>query len=241
MKYHLMIACLCSLPIVSAILSSHPAVGYAILQSQQESTNQSFNQAEEIRALVVGAPVEREISGSNKHAYKLSLRAGEFVQASLQHNGINAIALLHGADGKILQDFVDPVYENRARTILFIAQSDSDYYITVRPRYKDSPSGRYQFTLEVVRPATETDRMRARATQITEDANRTLRRAYVVNQENAQTITMKLEEALKLWRLLDDNLEAGKIFLSLGRMNDRAGEYAKALKFYEKALTLFPR
>src|SRR5262249_4306496 len=240
MKYHLMIACLCSLPIGSAILSSQPAVGYAILQSQQESTNQSSNQSEEIRALVVGATVEREISGSNKHTYKLSLRAGEFVQASLQQNGINAIALLHGSDGKILQDFVDPVYENRARTILFIAQTDNDYYLLVRPRYKDSPAGRYQLTLEAVRPATETDQIRVRAWNITEDANRTERKAYAVNQEEAQKITGKLEEALILWRRLNDSPETGKIFRSLGRVNYRAGDYTKALEFYDKALSLFP-
>jgi len=236
MKHRLMIACLCSLPVGFSILSTR-LIGAATFQSQQ----QSINQSEDARTLTPGASVEREISGANRHTYRLSLRAGEFVHASVQHKGINAIALLYGSDGKIIQDFVDPVYEDRTRTILFIAQSDSDYYLLVRPRYKDSPSGRYQLTLEAVRPATETDQIRVRAWNITEDANRTQRKAYVVNQDEAQKITEKLEEALKLWRLLDDRLEVGKIFLSLGAVNRRAGEYAKALDFYEKALPLFPQ
>jgi CHAT domain-containing protein/Tfp pilus assembly protein PilF len=241
MKYHLMIACLCSLPVGLSTFSTRPAAGATALQSQQSSNQPGNALAEDIRTLAPGAPVEREISGDDKHFYKLSLRAGDFVQASVQQKGVNAIALLYGSDGKILQDFVDPVYENRARTILFIAQSDSDYYINVRPRFKEAPSGRYQLTLEVVRPATETDRMRVRAWSLTEDANRTSRRAYVITSEDAQKITEKLEEALKLWRLLDDDLEVGKCFRSLGWMNNRAGEYTKALEFYEKALPLFPQ
>jgi CHAT domain-containing protein/tetratricopeptide (TPR) repeat protein len=240
MKYLLMIACLFSLPVGLSILSTRPAAGAAMLQSQQSSNQSGDNQAEDIRPLALSDQVEREISGAAKHIYKLSLRAGVYVQASVQHKGINAIALLYGSDGKILQDFVDPVYENRARTILFIAQSDNDHYILIRPRSKDSPVGRYQLTLEAVRPATETDQIRVRAWNITEDANRTERRAYVVNQEEAQKITGKLEEALKLWRLLDNNLETGKIFLSLGRLNYRAGDYTKALEFYDKALPIFP-
>ncbi len=234
MKRHLMIACLCSLPVGLSAFSTRPPRA-ATLHSQQSS-----NQSEDVRPLVLGVPVEREISGANRHIYKLSLRAGDYVQASIQQKGINAIALLHGSDGKILQDFVDPVYENRSRTILFIAQSGGDYYLLVRPRYKDSPAGRYQMTLEAVRPATETDQIRVRAWNITEDANRTERRSHVINREEAQKITVKLEEALKLWRLLDDKLEIGNIFLSLGRLHYRAGDYAKAMEFYDKALPLFP-
>ena len=234
MKFRLMIACLCSLPVGLSALSTHFDAGARTPQSQQ-----SPNPTEDIRPLGAGAPVEREISGTDTHIYKLSLRAGEFAHASVQHKGINAIALLRGPDGKLIHEFVDHVYENRVRTILFIAESDGDYYLLIRPRHKDSPAGRYQLALEVVRPATEADQIRVRATRITEVATRMLSKAYVVNQEEAEKITGKFEEALKLWRLLDDNQEVGKIFLSLGMVNYRAGDYTKALEFYEKALPLF--
>ncbi|HEX5080529.1 MAG TPA: tetratricopeptide repeat protein, partial [Blastocatellia bacterium] len=254
MKYHLKIACLCSLLAGIATFSPRQDAGASTIQSQQSPNppNQSggaqtgkkqvrYFEAKDVRTLAIGAPVEREISGADRHVYKLSLRAGDYVEASVQHKGINAIALLHGSDGKILQDFVDPVYENRTRTILFIAKSDSDYSIVIRPRFKDSPAGRYVLTLEAVRPADETDQTRVRAWNITEDANRTMRKAYVISREDAEKITGKLEGALKLWRQLDDNLEAGKIFMSLGRLNYLTGEYAKALEFYEKSLPIFPR
>lgn len=195
---------------------------------------------EEVRTLEPTAPVEREISGATKHIYKLSLAVGQFVQATVQQKGTNAIVLLHDSTGKVLQDFVDPVYENRTRKVLFIAQSDGDYYLDVRLRQKNSPSGRYLLTLEVVRPATELDQIRVRAAHITEDANRTLRRSYAINSEEAQKIAEKLEEALKLWHRLDESLEIGKIFISLGTMNQRAGNYTKALEFFEKALPHFP-
>ena len=241
MKYYLMIACLYSLPIGLAMFSLQSvAANLQSQQSQQQATSQAFNPTEDVRPLIPETPVEREISGSNKHIYQVSLKAGQFVQASLQQKGIDAIVLLYGSNGKILQDFVDPVYENRTRNILFIAQSDSDYYLVVRPRQKDSPSGRYIFTLELLRSATENDKNHVRASQITEDANRTLRRANAINLEDAKKINEKFEEAIKLWNILGDNLEIGKCLQSTGILYRRAGEYSKALEFYEKSLPYFP-
>ncbi|HEY8458827.1 MAG TPA: tetratricopeptide repeat protein, partial [Blastocatellia bacterium] len=233
MKNRLIIAFLCSLLIASTTLSLQPAAGEAAVRSPQQS--------QDIRTLAPGDPVEREISGADNHIYKLSLSSGDFVQASLQQKGINAIALLYSSEGKILQDFVDPVYENRTRIILFTVNSGGEYYLMVRPRYKDSPAGRYRLTLEAVRPATETDLIRARASNIAESANRAMRRTPVITPEEERKISGKLQEALALRLQLGDNLEAGNIFLSLGKVNCLTGEYAKALEFFEKALSLFPQ
>ncbi len=231
-----MLVYLCILSMGSVMLSLHPVADAAMHQSPQ-----SPNQPEEVRMLVPDVPVEREISGAIRHPYQVSLIAGQFLEATLQQKGIDAIVLLHGSDGKIIKDFVEPVYENRVRKILFIAQSAGNYYLIIRPRQKDSPSGRYQLALEVVRTATESDQMRVRATDITEEANRSVRRASVLSMEEAQNITVKFEEAIKLWRHLEDSQMIGFNFLSLGIVNDRIGDYPKALEFYEQALPLFPQ
>lgn len=196
-------------------------------------------QAEEIRPLAPGLKIAREISGGEKHIYRISLTAGQFIQASLRQKGIDGIALIYNSTGKLLDDFTEPVSEGAVTKIVFIAQSDGDYHLLVRPRLKDAPSGQYQLTLDVVRPATEQDKILVRATIITKGANQTLRRTGALSGELSSTLTAKFEEALQLWRLLDDQEMIGECFLSLGNLNIRAGELTKALEFYEKALPLF--
>src|SRR5262249_40053571 len=79
MKYLLMIACLCSLPLWSAMPSP---------------------QSEDDRTLAPGAPIEREISVRQSHYYRIGLTAGQFVQAFVQQKGREVLATLLGPDGR---------------------------------------------------------------------------------------------------------------------------------------------
>ncbi|MGH9846122.1 MAG: CHAT domain-containing protein, partial [Blastocatellia bacterium] len=151
------------------------------------------------------------------------------------------IVTLLGADGQRLDEYSEPVYENRIRKILFIANSDGNYHLLLRPRLKDGAPGHYQLRVEIVRPATEPDQIRVRATQITKDANYTLGNVNPLSIEEAPKVAGKLEEALQLWQSLGDLRMVGESFLSLGNVNHRIGEFTKALGFYEKALALFPQ
>ncbi len=237
MKYHLMIACLCALPVGSAMLSSQPAADAARLQSQQQSPQQS----EDVRMLVPGTPVEEEISGRQTHPYRIPLSTGQFFQAFIQQKGIDVVVILVGPDKQKLDEFSEPVYENRIRKILFIAKSDGEYHLLLRPRLKDGAPGRYQLTVQTVRPATEQDQILVRATQITKAATYTLGNVNAPSIEEASKVAEKLEEALHLWQSLGDTQMVGESLLSLGIVNHRTGEYTKALAVYEKALPLFPQ
>ena len=191
--------------------------------------------------LTPGAPIELEISGRQTHPYRIALAAGQFFQAFIQQKGIDVLVILVGPDKRKLEEFSEPVYENRIRKVLFIAKSDGDYHLLVRPRLKDGAPGRYQLTVETVRPATEQDQILVRAAQITKDANHTLGNVNALSIEESSKVAEKFEEALQLWQSLGDIHMVGESILSLGVVNHRAGEYAKALAFYEKALPLFPQ
>lgn len=194
----------------------------------------------EISLLVPGTIVEREISAGQAHSYHITLSAGQFFAASIRQKGIEVFALLQGSDGRQLDEFSEPVYENIPRKILFIANADGVYQLIIRPRLKDVPPGNYELNVETVRPATEPDRTLVRATQITKEANQILGRATALSAEEAPQVTAKFEEALRLWQSLGETRQIPESFLSLGIVNHRIGEYAKALEFYEKALPLFP-
>jgi CHAT domain-containing protein/tetratricopeptide (TPR) repeat protein len=202
-------------------------------------TMRSGRQAEEIRPLLPGPGVEREISAATRHLYRIALEAGEYVEASLDQNGIEVVALVNDAEGRTICEFVEPAAGNGTRKILFVAQSGGDHYLLVRPRLKDGAPGRYRLTLETQRPATEPDKIRARATRLTNETSQSLRKSITPSGEDAASLSVKIEEAIQLWRALDETGMVGEGLLSLGIVSQRTGELTKALGFYEQAMPLF--
>lgn len=231
------------LPLITA------AVGAAVIASTLRSPLSTVRadaihlarQGEEIHPLVLGRQIEREISGGTRHIYKVSLSAGQFFRATIQQKGVDVIVLLHDSTGKKLDEFSEPVYENRERSVLFIAPSDDDYHLLVRPRLKEAPVGRYQITVNVVRPATESDQIRARASQLMKDTSQALARVPPPSVEETAKMAGQFEEALSLWRGLGDSLKIGESLLNLGIVNTRIGEYSKSLAFFEQAIPYFPQ
>ncbi|MBO0721149.1 MAG: hypothetical protein J2P41_10020, partial [Blastocatellia bacterium] len=71
MKYHLMIAFLCSLPVGLSTFSVHP-------------TGRVHQQSEEVRTLTSGAPVEREISGGQSQVWQINLSSGDYLRLTVR-------------------------------------------------------------------------------------------------------------------------------------------------------------
>src|SRR5262245_18339681 len=83
MKYHLMIACLCVLPVGLSALSARPG-GAETLQSP---LNQSPPQSEDVSMLTAEAPIERELSGGQIHSYQIALSAGDYLRIVITSRG----------------------------------------------------------------------------------------------------------------------------------------------------------
>lgn len=88
--------------------------------------------------------------------------------------------------------------------------------------------------------ASEQDQTRLRAAQLLKEARASLEKPPPLSDEEAQQCLAKLEEALRLWQLLDDRLMIGDTLLDTGLLHSRRFDYAKAMEFYEHSLPLFP-
>jgi len=198
------------------------------------------SQQNEATALAPGAPVEREISGRQTHTYRINLATGQFIQASVQQQGVEVIVSLLGPDGQKLNEFDEPVGESANREIVFITQSDGDYQFVVRPSRENAPVARYRIKVEIARPATEQDRVRARATQLVKEARMAYWKVAPLSAEEAENFANKFEEALRLWQSLDDGWMVAETLLDLGILKSKRFEYSGALELYDKALQLFP-
>ena len=211
------------------------------LSERESSASQSQRQPDETMTLAPGAPVDREVSERQTHSYRIALNAGQFVQAFVQQKGKEVLATLLGPDGQKLDEYNEPIGENEKREILFIAQSDGDYRLIISSHKKETSPAPYQVCVEAVRPATERDRTRARATQLVKEARYVYWRMTPIGNDEMRKFAGKFEEAMRLWESLDDQWMVGETLLDLGILKMKSGEYTKAMEYYERSLPFFPQ
>ena len=190
--------------------------------------------------LTAGAPVERDLVPGQSHTFRFTLTSGQFVQAAVQQQGERLSVSLVGPAGEKLAEYDEPVSETMRREIAFVASSDGDYQLIVRPESEKAHATRYSIVIEIIRPALESDRKRVRATQLVKEGRYSFWRMRTLTSEEAAGYSAKFEEALLLWQSLDDKWMVAETFLDLGVLNTRMLDYPHALQYYESALPLFP-
>src|SRR6266513_1753077 len=60
---------------------------------------------QEVTALELGKPIERELAVEQRHSYQITLAAGQYARAVLEQRGIDAVVRLIGEDGISVIDF----------------------------------------------------------------------------------------------------------------------------------------
>jgi CHAT domain-containing protein/Tfp pilus assembly protein PilF len=228
---------LIGLAVVAVLIASALPTSLASLGAR---ANEVPQQAEDIRQLAPGSMIEREISGGETHTYRITLATGQFFQGGLQQTGLEVVMSLVGSDGQNLGEFDEPIGENAKRKILFIAKSDGEFRLIVRRPKNDAPLARYQILVEAVRYATEEDQMRVRATQLVKEARYVYWKVTPFSKDELRRFGEKFEEAMQLWKSLNDSWMVGETLLDLGITYGKMGEFTRALEFYQEALPLFP-
>ncbi len=121
MKYHLLIVCLCSLPIGLSTQLTRPTAAtvrdpremyrrlsnlrrldYGAAQLSSSGLVMKPPQVGQPTVLAPGAPVEREMSGARRHLYQITLEAGQCLKIIAEQRGADISLTLNDHDGKQL-------------------------------------------------------------------------------------------------------------------------------------------
>src|SRR5215475_1938447 len=237
MKYHLMIACLCSLPIASATLSSKPVSDAATDQSQQQSPNHSENvRPDDVRTLAPGVTVEREISGRQTHMYRIALDAGQFALVQVEQRGAETLLTADGPDGKEFA-FVDLRIGGKGIEPLgIVAEAAGDYILKVRsenPKVATGGAAGYEVKISELRAATEQDRARLKAQTLCYEA-RTLSSEKAL--ESKRKAVRLYQEALPLWRQIPEPSWESAVLSRLGILHIELTEFGQAKDYFSRAV-----
>jgi CHAT domain-containing protein/uncharacterized protein HemY len=187
----------------------------------------------EIRPLISGQSVEREIAGGESHAYQISLTAGQFVRVVVEQKGVDVALVLAVPDGKKGGE-VNVTLAGGLESLSAEAAASGEHRLTISAIGSAPLTGSYQVQVEV-KAASAQDKQRLVAEGL-------LAEAVKSNQQGAaaaETALQKATEALRLWREMGDRYwEAVTVHL-IGQTYLSAEKYEKAVESYNQALSIW--
>ena len=202
---------------------------FALPQSEAAPHAQSEN-----ATLESDKPIERSISGDESHSYTLTLTAGQYAHVLVNQRGVDAVVTVYGPEGGKLFEIDSPNLNHGPEPVSLLANPPGTYRIVVQSQTK--PLGRYEIKLDAIRKATQQDRSRVAAQQLSADA-RALR-----NQRTEQSYEQAIEKhlaAVAIWRSLDDKEMLASTLHQAGWLYGDIAQYQKALDCYAQAEAIY--
>lgn len=99
---------------------------------------------EQASALSLYSPVERQLTGAQRHLYTLGLKHGQIAEVVVEQRGIDVVVAVSAPDGKRLFEVDTPTGAQGDEKVVIAAEQAGDYRIEVRGLDPQSPPGKYR-------------------------------------------------------------------------------------------------
>ena len=224
-------------------VSSADAVHFRSRTEQSGNTSSALRAAGSVATqsespeLTQGRPVEREIAGGESHSYRITLKAGQYLNVTAEQRVDVEIKLL-APDGKLLAA-IDWQGKDASESLWALMESPGDYRLEVVLPNKLAKTGQYVVKIEKIgewQDATPREKNIVTAHKLFLEASklRDERKA-----ESLQNALATYNKSLLLWRGERDLLGEANTLNEMGFLHSRLGEREKALGYYQQALALF--
>jgi CHAT domain-containing protein/Tfp pilus assembly protein PilF len=190
--------------------------------------------ADEELSLEPGKPVERELSGGQSHFYKITMTSGQYLQVTVNQQGIDALVAVFAPDGKKVGEADMEKATVRSETISAIAEATGAYRVEVRSAERTDQTGRYEVKIEELREATAKDKYRVAADSLFREAELLMEGTLEAKRKGVE----KYYEALDLYRKAGDRKREAETLNNVGLVYHSLGETQKALDKFNEALPL---
>jgi CHAT domain-containing protein len=185
-------------------------------------------------SLQLNKPIERSLRQDEAHSYTLTLDANQYAYLVVDQRDVDVVVAIYGPDGAKIVQVDSPNYNRGPEHLSFVAGTAGMHRLEVRSG--DIATGRYEVCLTQLRTATREDQSRFVAQKTWEEA-KTLR-----NKRKAESYYQAIEkyqEAVKLWRVLNEELRLAFALHEVGWIYGDIGQYQKALDSYAEASALY--
>jgi CHAT domain-containing protein/Tfp pilus assembly protein PilF len=187
-----------------------------------------------VTRLGLNTPLEREMSGTQKHVYQVPLAERQYAKFMVEQRGIDVVVRLLGPDEKVILELDGESRLEGQEILEVVAGSAGDYKVEIGAKYKLLPAGRYEIRLADLRAATEKD-------SSLEEARRLLWQArQAFNAGNAGEAAKLGEKSLRLREetLGPDHVVVSDVLFNLGLYYRNVGDVPKAEELYLRSLAI---
>ncbi|MDT7778630.1 MAG: hypothetical protein QOC99_1142 [Acidobacteriota bacterium] len=191
----------------------------------------------EVTTLELGKPVERELSGGQRHVYRIPVSEGQYLKVEIRPKGTDVGVLMQSPSGEKTQPYVPFGNDQEVLVMGWVAETPGDVRLEVYTRAK--ATGRYEIRLAELRAATENDRALHQARKFF------LEYARLRGEARFAEARVPLRRALEIRErvLGPDDLLVAETLGTLASAYESTGDYAsaeplklRALRIMEKAL-----
>jgi CHAT domain-containing protein/uncharacterized protein HemY len=213
---------------------SRPERGLNHLHASQ--TTSSKASPTEMGELKQGQPIERGLAEGEAHRYRILLTSGQYVKATVNQKGIDVAITLFDTDGKKIVQ-VDSTTVNEKESISLVGESSGVYVLEIGRQDREATTGRYEISIEEWRSATQPDRDRFTAQLAFAEGNELGGQGYGTAEAIRKGIE-KFQQALLLWRTVEDRLEEASTLNQIGYFYFQLNDPQQALHYHNQALPL---
>jgi CHAT domain-containing protein/Tfp pilus assembly protein PilF len=204
-------------------------------RAQPPAPNSDFPRARDLPVLEIGKSIQRELSKAERHSYQIDLKVHEFIHVVVEQREINVAVAVFGPSGQQITEVDSRNAVQGPERALFITEVAGNYLLDIYSSDAQAQSGSYQVRIEEKRLATPQDRNRLAAYQFVAEGQQLFAQATALSLRKAID---KFNEALTLWRLVEDSRAEAVTLSHLGKAYDLLGEKVIALDLYNQALPL---
>jgi CHAT domain-containing protein len=182
------------------------------------------------KVLTVGATVPRELARDEVHLYKVELSNEQCAEVSFNWDGLDlAVVIFDPGDKKL---FAAPLVVTAPGPISIVipAQMSGTYTLRVITTAKQKITGRYQIKLLDIRNVTARDQTTFAAQKLITEAQ---------NQVSSPEVVKKYEQAIDLWRSIQDSNAEAQTLLQLGGTYRTLQMREEAKASYRKAIEIW--
>lgn len=189
----------------------------------------------DVRQLVPGTTVDRELKGGDEHRYEVVLQMDEYVTFKIARQGITVSLGLRDPGGETLQQGALTAREYGVDELLLVSRKSGPHTLIVSPQFPNAPLGRYQVNIEQRRSATDLDQRRFTAQQNMWKADELFDQGTNDSRLNSLKI---LSESVEIWRSEGERSRAASALKRLGATNTWLRQYDVAHQQFNDALAL---
>jgi CHAT domain-containing protein len=207
------------------------------LRSQPQQNTVAAQDTLDVTTLELGKPVERELSGGQRHVYRIPVSEGQYLKVEVRPKGTDVGVWMQSPEGEKTQPYVPFGNDQEVLVMGWVAETSGDLRLEVYTRAK--ATGRYEIRLAELRAATENDRALHQARKFF------LAYARLRGEARFAEARVPLERALEIRErvLGPDDLLVAETLGTLATAYESTGDYAsaeplklRALRIMEKAL-----